>query len=236
MLRAPPAERRWAQLVRAPRQDPGHVDGHVPDADHDGRTGGERKAVARRVGVRAVPGHEVGGRVAARQILAGNAEPAVPGGPYAVHDRVIELQELLRPEPVRPDLHIADEVDPVVLQHGAEIVLQRLDLLVVGRDPVAHESVGAGEPVEHVDPHIGHPALLDEILRGVDPAGSRSDNGDAKHSCAPSRRGLQHRTAVRGWGDELTGCLGAVRRACREESRLFGWLRVNCARNYVSYQ
>lgn len=119
--------------------------------------------------------------MAAGQILAGNAEPAVGRRPDAVDHRMVELAQPLGWQPVPAHLDMAEEGDPLVLQDGPQTVLQRLDLLVVGGDAVPHEAVRAGQPVQHVHPDIGHPGLLDQRLSGVDPAGAGADDGDMEH-------------------------------------------------------
>ena len=60
------------ELGRVAGQDAGHVDGDVADADHRDRLRVQGERVHVDVGVAAVPVDEVGGRVAARQVLAGD--------------------------------------------------------------------------------------------------------------------------------------------------------------------
>jgi hypothetical protein len=95
-------------------------------------------------------------RAPSAQVLARDAEPAVPGGAHAVDHRVVQLQQPPRTEAPRAHLDVPQELDPVILEHRAQVVLQRLDLLVVGGHPVAHEPVRAGEPVKDVHPDVGH--------------------------------------------------------------------------------
>src|SRR5262249_17434525 len=80
----------------------------------------------------------------------------------------------------------AEKPDALVLQDRAEIVLQRLDLLVVGRHAVPHQPVGARQPVEDVDAHLW--ILLDKALGGVDPARPGADDGDMPRGGTPSWR------------------------------------------------
>src|SRR5206468_4208308 len=83
------------QLVRVPGQDPGHVDGHVAHADYRDRLGvqGERAGVDVRVAT--VPVHEVGGGVAAGQVLTGYAEPPVPHRASRVDHRVVRRHQVV---------------------------------------------------------------------------------------------------------------------------------------------
>lgn len=103
----------------------------------------------------------------ARQFLAGHAEVPVGRGAHAVHDRVVQIAQPGRRHPARPDPDPAEEAHPLVLEHRAQIVLQRLDLLVVRGDAVTHQPVRARQPVQDVDEHLG--VLLDQTLGGVDP-------------------------------------------------------------------
>ena len=77
------------KLVRVAGQDAGHVDRDVADPDDGDRLRVEGERVEVDVGVTAVPVHEVGRRVAARQVLAGDAEPPVAHRAGGVHDGVV---------------------------------------------------------------------------------------------------------------------------------------------------
>ena len=78
-----------AQLGRVPDQDAGHVHGDVADPDHRDRVGVQGERVRVHVGVAAVPVDEVGGREAAGQVLAGDAEPPVGHRAGGVDHRVV---------------------------------------------------------------------------------------------------------------------------------------------------
>lgn len=182
------------QLLRPAGQDARHVHRDIAHPDDHGGVRPEREGVAGRVGMGAVPGDEVGRREAARQILAGNAEPPVGRRPHAVDHRVVELQQPLGHQRGRAHTHMAEKADPGVLQDRAQRVLQRLDLLVVGRDTVAHQPIRTGQPVQHMHRHLGDSLLLDERLGGVHPARPGSDDRDTKHEGAPFAGCLQHPT------------------------------------------
>ena len=138
------------QIISGLGQDPRDVDGHVADADdHDIRRV-EREAVDLGVGMPAVPGDEVGRREAAGKLLAFDVEPAVDRRAVSHDDRVVVLVQLVHRD-VLADLDVAEEADAVGLEHLAQRQRDRLDLLVVGRDPVAHEPVRARQTVDDVD-------------------------------------------------------------------------------------
>ena len=125
-----------------------------------------------RVDVRmpAVPVDEVGRREAAGQVLAGDAQPAVPHRAGRVHHRVVAGQQVLAGH-VGAQVHAADEVHAVVLKHAAQVLGDRLDRLVVGRDTVADQAVRGRQPVDDVDPdglrRLQRGGLLDQCLGGV---------------------------------------------------------------------
>ena len=82
------------QLAARQDQHPGDVGGDVAVADHHDPLAAEIELVTGVVGMAVVPGDEIGGRVRAGQVLAGNAELAVGAGPVGEDDRVVELAEL----------------------------------------------------------------------------------------------------------------------------------------------
>lgn len=123
--------------------------------------------------------------------LPGRSSPGMPSrmvgrGAHAVHDGVVQLAQPRGRHAVRADPDTAEEPHPVVLQDRAQVVLERLDLLVVRCHPVAHQTVGTGQPVQDVDEHVG--VLLDEALGGVAPAGPGADDGDTQHGGTPYER------------------------------------------------
>ncbi len=123
----------------------------------------------------AVPVDEVGRRVAARQIFAGNAHAPVPHGAGRVHHRVVAGQQVIAGHVVAK-VDAADETDALVFQHIAQVVGDRLDRLVVGRHAVADQSIGGQQPVDHVHPDdhrwFQRSSLLDQCLGGVQAGGA----------------------------------------------------------------
>ena len=76
------------QLCRA-GQDAGEVHRHVAVSDHGGALGRQVEAEVAEVRVGVVPAHELGGRVAAGQMLAGDAHAPVRARADGVDDRVV---------------------------------------------------------------------------------------------------------------------------------------------------
>ena len=100
----------------------------------------------------AVPVDEVGGRVAAGQVLAGDAHPAVPHRPGRVDDGVVAGQQVF-PGDVVAEVDATEEPHVRVLEHAAEVVGDGPDGRVVRGHAVADQAVGGGQPVQHVHPH-----------------------------------------------------------------------------------
>ena len=108
------------------------------------------KRSMRGVGVAAVPGDELGGREAAGQVLAGDAEPAVDRGAAGEDDRVVVLRAGPRGSGRCRPRRCRGTVRPAP-RRSCAARRDRLDLGVVRGDAVAHQPVRARQPVEHVD-------------------------------------------------------------------------------------
>src|SRR5215218_2189441 len=167
-----------AQLVVGESQHPGDVHRHVAVADHHGALAGEVELVVGVVGVGVVPADEGGGGMAARQVLAGDAELAVGLAADREDDRVVEAFQLLHLDVVA-DLDVAEEAE--ALAGGGFFVDPdyRLDLRVVRRDAAAHQPERGGEAVEEVNLGM-QVAVLEDVLGGVEAAGAGADDGDAQ--------------------------------------------------------
>ena len=90
-------------------EHPGDVGGDVAVADHDNALGREVELLVGEVGVGVVPGDELGRRVRAGEVLAGDPEAAVGRGPVGRDDRVVALLELGDGD-VAADLDVAEEL------------------------------------------------------------------------------------------------------------------------------
>ena len=100
-----------------------------------------------------------------------------PVGPRAdrVDDRVVVGRQVGVGQ-VAAHLDVAVEAE---LGVGGDLVVDpgdRLDLLVVGRDPAAHQAEGRRQPVVHVDLDL-QVVLLLEMLGGVEARRARADDG-----------------------------------------------------------
>src|SRR4029077_2328334 len=82
------------QLLRVPDQDAGHVHGDVADPDDRHRLGVQLEGARVHVGVAAVPVDELGGGVAARQLLTLDAHPPVPHRAGRVDHGVVAGQQV----------------------------------------------------------------------------------------------------------------------------------------------
>jgi hypothetical protein len=119
---------------------------------------------------------KVGRRVAAFEILAGDAHLAVGLGADGVDDLVVVAPELVAVE-VAPDVYVAEEPHPWVLRRAVEDAHDGLDLLVVRRDAVANEPEGRWQAIEEVDAGL-EPGLAEEAAGGVHPRGPGAHDGD----------------------------------------------------------
>ena len=138
------------ELVGAQRQDPRHVGGDVPVADHDRAPRRQVELEVAVVGVAVVPGDELGRRPAAGQVLAGDAERLVGLRAGGVDDRRVVLHQLGVGD-VDPDLDVPEEAAAAFQRLALEGVLQALDLLVVGRHAAAQQAPRRRQPLEQVD-------------------------------------------------------------------------------------
>lgn len=126
----------------------------------------------------AVPVDEVGGGDASGEVLTGHVEPAVDARARCVNDGVVALGQL-RVGNVPAELHAADEAHLRALQDFAQRPGDAFDLGVVGGDAVAHQPVGRGEPVQHVNgDRLAF--LPGQGVRSVDPGGAGPDHRDAQ--------------------------------------------------------
>ena len=114
----------------------------------------------------------------AGQVLARDAELAVGRRPVGEDDGVVALAQLVHGD-VLADLDVAEEAE---LGPGGGLLVDadhRLDLRMVGRDAEAHQAIGRGQPVEHVD--LGVRALvLEHVLGRVEAGRAGPDDGDAQ--------------------------------------------------------
>lgn len=109
----------------------------------------EGKVAKIRVGV--VPTYERGARVAPRQLLAGDSEATVRAAAHRVHDLIVVRREFGRETHVSADFDIPQEAKASALRSALERSGDALDLLMVWRDPSAHQPEGRREALDEVD-------------------------------------------------------------------------------------
>ena len=130
--------------------------------------------------VRVVPAHEVDGGDAARQVLAGNVQRAIGLRPDGIDDGVVALGEFGGLH-VLADHDVAEEPEARVFGGLFELLADRLDLRVVGRDAGAHQPPRGRQHLQHVDGDIdvlGRVGRLQQRCRGEEPRRSGTDDGD----------------------------------------------------------
>ena len=140
-----------AQLVVARAPASGDVDRDVAVADDHGALGREQVELqVGVVGMAVVPADELGGRVPAGQLFAGDAERPVGRRAGGVDDRVVVREQLL----ARDVLAEGDVAEVAEARVRGDLLVDagdRLDLRVVGGDAGAHQAPGRWQPLEHVD-------------------------------------------------------------------------------------
>ncbi len=167
-----------AQLVIGQGQHAGDVHRHVAVADHDGTLAGEVEVVVGVVGVGVVPADEGGRRVAAGQVLAGDAELAIGLAADREDDRVVEPLEILDLD-VMADLDVAEEAESVAGRRFFVDPSHRLDLRVVRGDAAADQPERRRQAVEEIDLGVQF-TVFEDVLGGVEAGRAGADDGDAQ--------------------------------------------------------
>jgi hypothetical protein len=175
-----------AQVVDPQAEDAGDVECDVAVADDHRALARQVEGRVAEVRVAVVPGDERGGRVAARQVLARDAEVPVVGCAHGVDHGVVVREQLLVGQ-VTAHLHV--EVKAEVRGPGRPLERPRdaLGPLMVGGDPGAHEPPRGRQPVQHLD--LDGVAVGEEVSRSVGARRAGADDGHAQrfHAAAPAR-------------------------------------------------
>jgi|SRR4051812_29892998 len=124
-----------------------------------------------------VEGDEIGGAVRAVQLYARDVQRTVALGSGGEDDRIVELPQLVDLD-IHPDVHVAEELDPIGLHDLVQGDDDLLDPRVIGRDTVADQAVRGRQPVEDVDGQVR--VALAQDVGGVDAGGTGSDDSDAQ--------------------------------------------------------
>ena len=132
-----------SQALHRREQHPGDIERDVARAD-DGDTGcGHSDSIYDGIWMPAVPGDEFGCRDAARKVLTRHRQCSIGTGSGRHDDRVVVGAQLGEGDvPTEPD--VAQEPDIRPLHHLAQLLDDRLDLRMIGRDAVPNQTVGDG--------------------------------------------------------------------------------------------
>ena len=175
------------ELLGGQHEHPGHVERHVAVADDHRPLG--REQVDLEVGevrVAVVPADELGGRVRAGQLFAGDPQRPVRRRAGGVHDRVVALEHLLAGD-VLAEGDVAEVAKAGV---GGGLLVHarhRLDLRMVGRHARADQPPGGRQPLDHV--HLEALAGgLQQVPGGVEAGRAGADDGDADGCIGAHRR------------------------------------------------
>ncbi len=167
------------QLIHRLRQHACHVHRHVADADHHRHLAVQAKVDVAVIGMCVVPADKRSGRETAVQVLARNVHFPVGFRAVRVDDRVVVLLHL-RHGHVAANLHVAVEVESRLAGDALIDLRGQPNLLVVRRHPAAHQAERRGQAVIHVHNDAGFG--LQQGVRGIEPARSGPDNGDAQRT------------------------------------------------------
>ena len=139
-----------AQFVGGFGQDARHVERHIAVADHRRGLAAEIELAVAVVRMAVIPGDEVAGVMAPRQVFAGDAQRPADVGAGRKHHRVIAFPQLVDGD-IASDRDAADETKPRRCCDPVEGRRDQLELGVVGSDAEPDQSVRHRQPLEHVD-------------------------------------------------------------------------------------
>ena len=114
-------------------------------------------------------------------MLPCDPEVHVLTGPHGIHDCVVAGEQLLTGG-VRAELHVPEETHARMVEGLGQRGRDRFDARVVGRDAIAQQPIGRGQPVDDIDCDR-HLLLGQQRLRGKQPGGSRTDHGNPSWVC-----------------------------------------------------
>ncbi len=176
------------QFVDVHGEDPRDIEGDVAVADDDGAFAGQIEGAVGVVGVAVVPGDELGGGVAAGQVLARDPESAVGRRTGRIDHGVVMLEQFGVSD-VASDLGGEVQGELLAPERPFERFRDRLGPRMIGGDTGAHETEGSREPVEHLDLDVGP---FEQFLGGVAGRGAGADDGDPQRSAIARRRRNRH--------------------------------------------
>ncbi|SKV85837.1 Uncharacterised protein [Mycobacteroides abscessus subsp. abscessus] len=120
-------------------QHSGDIERDISGAE-DRNTRGRQRPVPGDVGVAVIPGHEVGGTIAFREVDAGDIEPPIGAGSGREDHRVVEPAQLRKLD-IGAVMNVSDEADLIAGEHPAQCLDDLLDTWMVRGHSVTHQSV-----------------------------------------------------------------------------------------------
>ena len=133
------------------------------------------RPVARHIRVPVVPAHELAGTETARQPDARDVELCITDGPGSEDDGVVVAFQV-REGHVGAVVHVAEQPDVAALEHVPQRIDDPLDARVVRCDPVPHETVRRGQPLEEVDRDVELSVRFQQEVGGVDTGRTGTDD------------------------------------------------------------
>ena len=179
------------QGIRIAGEYPGHVDGHVPDADHGGPFAGQVESELPEIGMAVVPAHELRGGEAAGKVLPRDPHLPVGGGSRREYRGVVKPAHVLQGD-VPSELDVPEEPESRPGRRFLEHPGHAFDLGVVRGHSAADEAVGRGQAVEHVHGR-GDVRPGQELFGGVEAGRPAPENGGAQGTAGSSDGGVVHR-------------------------------------------
>ena len=147
------------KLVGVGHQNARDVERDVAVADDNSPGAGQVGRYLLEVWMGVVPADEVDRGDAAGQLFARDVQRSIRLRADRVDDRVVLLGQFGRAD-VLAHHDVAEEPEALVVGDLLELLADRLDLGVVGRDPGAHQTPRRREHLEHVDGDV-------EVVVGV---------------------------------------------------------------------
>src|SRR6185312_2191152 len=170
---------RGLELCRCQRKHPGDVQSDVAVADHDRALDVQVELQLLKVRVAVVPGDELGGRPGARQIFAGDVQPAIALRAERVDDRVVEAGQIGVCE-ITADFDVAEEPEARLQGDPFEGSRDRLQLRMIGGNSEPDETPRRRQAFEHVD--LDRSLRVEERARSVETGRAGSDDSHAERS------------------------------------------------------
>jgi len=169
---------RNVQFVMSPRENAGHVHRHIAVADHNRASLSQVELVVAVVRMPVVPADKLGRGVAAREVFAGDFQPAIGLRANGVDDRVIVADQIDMVD-IAPVFDVAEETQPGVAGGPLVSPCHRPDFRMIWGDAAAHQPEWGRQPFEQIDLDADRRLALQEI-GGVEGGRSRPYDGNAQ--------------------------------------------------------